>query len=151
MEIEQIVDGLRAKLASLQRESALVQTAISGLEDAFGLSPAVSAVEMPQKVKPAKRDGKPVDAKTRKEKPCRKCGATKALSEYSINHACTDGHVGTCKQCERARAKAHKQKAPQPDPPSAPQSGLVCKLCYAPCSSKDRLDSHMRSVHPAVS
>jgi hypothetical protein len=53
----------------------------------------------------------------RTEKKCPGCGLTKAVSEYDINRAQSDGHTSRCRDCEnkanRARRKKRKQEEEQ--------------------------------------
>jgi hypothetical protein len=150
MEIDDILRTLHEDRGALQQKIDAVQTAIDAIEKAWGLSPAIpSPVRVAEKAvkahqRPSKYNGKGADPKKRTEKECHKCRSLKELSEFPKNAACKDGHTGTCKECTYQAAKKRHPKATQSDPTA---SGIVCKLCHAPCSSADRLASHMRAVH----
>lgn len=45
------------------------------------------------------------------EKPCRKCGVIKSLSEFHKHKQMGDGHLHTCKECNKAYMReAHAKK-----------------------------------------
>ncbi len=81
----------------------------------------------------------------RTEKPCNKCHTVKPLSEFTPNKACLDGHVGTCRTCERERVR--KQQGKASPPPAKSDKPHACKVCGVRFHSIDTLTEHTKLRH----
>jgi hypothetical protein len=100
---------------------------------------------------PTKRkEARPQPAKpdiNRIEKACHKCKVIKPLSDYTLNKDCRDGHVGTCRTCEKARMAANYQRKQAKKQAVDPAKLHACKICGVRFSALNSLAEHEKLRH----
>lgn len=80
------------------------------------------------------------DPKTRTEKPCKTCGTTKPLDEFTRSRNTPDGRAYNCRECRAAqkRDRRYGLSAGEYDAMLEEQGG-VCRICKKTCLSGQRL------------